>query len=310
MRNGSPSMPLTGALSFVTAPDFEAPTDQDGNNSYVVQVRASDGSLFDVQTITVQVTPVEEQVNQQPQIVSDGGGDSAIVFRPENGTAVTTVVATDVDPGTTLSYAIVGGADAQRFVIDAATGALSFVAAPDFEAPTDQGGDNSYVVQVSASDGSLSDLQTLTVQVTDVGSTIVGDEGNNVLHGTAENDSIFGLGGHDILTGGAGDDRLVGGAGSDTAVFNVDFNTVKVVFEGNRIFIESAEGRDEVSGIENFQFTDGVIHPSGTRSWPSSDCSCWPSRSSRRSSGWRPKRQVRTDLRRNERFYRARGCLR
>ncbi len=28
---------------------------------------------------------------------------------------------------------------------------------------------------------------------------------------------------------------------------------------------------------------------SGTRSWPSSDCSCWPSRSSRRSSGWRPK---------------------
>ena len=251
---------LTGALSFVTAPDFEAPTDQDGNNSYVVQVRASDGSLFDVQTITVQVTPVEEQVNQQPQIVSDGGGDSAIVFRPENGTAVTTVVATDVDPGTTLSYAIVGGADAQRFVIDAATGALSFVAAPDFEAPTDQGGDNSYVVQVSASDGSLSDLQTLTVQVTDVGSTIVGDEGNNVLHGTAENDSIFGLGGHDILTGGAGDDRLVGGAGSDTAVFNVDFNTVKVVFEGNRIFIESAEGRDEVSGIENFQFTDGVIH--------------------------------------------------
>ena len=84
---------------------------------------------------------------------------------PENATAVTTVAATDIDPGTTLTYAIVGGADAQRFAIDAATGALSFVTAPDFEAPTDQDGNNSYVVQVRASDGSLSDLQTITVQV-------------------------------------------------------------------------------------------------------------------------------------------------
>ena len=233
---------VTGVLSFVTAPDFEAPTDQDGNNSYVVQVRASDGSLSDLQTITVQVTPVEEQVNQQPQIVSDGGDDTAIVFRPENGTAVTTVVAADADPGSTLTYSIVGGADAQRFVIDAATGALSFVAAPDFEAPADQGGDNSYVVQLRASDGSLSDLQTITVNVTDVSPTVVGDDGDNVLAGTGENDLIKGLG------------------GNDTAVFNVDFNSVKVVFEGTRIFIESAEGRDEVSGIENFQFTDGVIH--------------------------------------------------
>jgi Ca2+-binding RTX toxin-like protein len=232
---------LTGALSFVTAPDFEAPTDQDGNNSYVVQVRASDGSLFDIQTITVQVAPVEEQVNQQPQIVSDGGGDTAILFRPENGSAVTTVVATDVDPGTTLAYAIVGGADAQRFAIDAATGALSFVAAPDFEAPSDSDRNNSYVVQVRASDGDLFDLQTITVNVTDVSSVIIGDNGDNVLRGTGENDIIKGL------------------AGNDTAVFNVDFNTVKVVFEGNRVFIESAEGRDEVSGIENFQFTDGVI---------------------------------------------------
>ena len=106
----------------------------------------------------------DQPANHEPQIVSNGGGDNATVSIPENAAAVTTVVATDVDPGTTLSYAIAGGADAQRFVIDAATGALSFVAAPDFEAPTDQDGDNSYVVQVRASDGSLSDLQTITVR--------------------------------------------------------------------------------------------------------------------------------------------------
>jgi Ca2+-binding RTX toxin-like protein len=62
-----------------------------------------------------------------------------------------------------------------------------------------------------------------------------------------------------VVQGGAGNDVLLGGAGEDTAVFNVDFNTVEVVFEDGTLFIQSAEGRDEVSGIENLQFTDGTI---------------------------------------------------
>ena len=50
----------TGALSFVTAPTFENPTDADRNNAYVVQVRASDGSLVDDQTVTVSITNLDE----------------------------------------------------------------------------------------------------------------------------------------------------------------------------------------------------------------------------------------------------------
>ncbi|MGB9366363.1 MAG: FG-GAP-like repeat-containing protein [Xanthobacteraceae bacterium] len=46
----------TGALSFVTAPNFDVPKDADHNNSYIVQVRVSDGVLSDDQTLTVQVT--------------------------------------------------------------------------------------------------------------------------------------------------------------------------------------------------------------------------------------------------------------
>ena len=49
---------------------------------------------------------------------------------------MTTVAATDID-SPTLAYSIVGGADAARFQINVATGALSFVAAPDFEKPSD-----------------------------------------------------------------------------------------------------------------------------------------------------------------------------
>ena len=63
---------------------------------------------------------------------------------------------------------IVGGADAALFTIDAATGALSFLAAPDFEAPGDADGDNVYDVIVSASDGSFTDTQAIAVTVANV----------------------------------------------------------------------------------------------------------------------------------------------
>ena len=68
-----------------------------------------------------------------PVITSNGGGDNAAVSVAENSTQVTIVTATDPDAGTTLVYSIVGGADAAKFKIGAATGALAFIAAPDFE---------------------------------------------------------------------------------------------------------------------------------------------------------------------------------
>jgi hypothetical protein len=158
----------SGALSFVTAPNFEAPADADGNNSYIVQVRASDGTLFDDQAITVNVTNVNEFT---PVITSNGAGDSATVSVAENTSAVTTVAATDAD-GTALGFTISGGADAGRFTINATTGALAFIAAPNFEVPGDADHNNSYIVQVRASDGTLFDTQTITVNVTDVSEAV------------------------------------------------------------------------------------------------------------------------------------------
>ena len=70
-----------------------------------------------------------------PAISSNGGGANASISIAENSTTVTTVTATDADPGATLTYSIAGGADAAKFSIDATTGALSFVSAPDHEAP-------------------------------------------------------------------------------------------------------------------------------------------------------------------------------
>ncbi|BBN53388.1 hypothetical protein TRE132_15130 [Pseudomonas chlororaphis subsp. aurantiaca] len=156
----------TGALSFIAAPNFEAPTDSGTNNVYDVIVRASDGTLFDDQAIAVTVTGVNDN---SPVITSNGGGATASVNVAENTTAVTTVAATDADlPAQTLSYSIVGGADAAKFSIASGTGALSFIAAPNFEAPTDSGTNNVYDVIVRASDGTLFDDQAIAVTVTGV----------------------------------------------------------------------------------------------------------------------------------------------
>lgn len=126
----------------------------------------SGGPLSTSTSVTINVTPVNDHV---PTITSDGGAASASISVAENTTAVTTVVGTDADlPTPTLTYSIAGGADAARFGIDASTGALSFVAAPNYEASTDANGDNVYQVVVSASDGTFAATQALAVTVTNV----------------------------------------------------------------------------------------------------------------------------------------------
>ncbi|MBK6653407.1 MAG: cadherin repeat domain-containing protein [Zoogloea sp.] len=151
----------TGALSFLAAPDFETPTDAGGDNVYDVTVQVSDGQgSTDSQAIAVTVTAG----NDNAPVITSGATASVA----ENTTAVMTVAATDADqPAQTLSFSIVGGADAAKFAINASTGALSFVSAPDFETPTDAGGDNVYVtVQVSDGHGALSSTQAIAVTVT------------------------------------------------------------------------------------------------------------------------------------------------
>ena len=54
------SITTTGALSFATAPDFEAPGDSDTDNVYDVTVQVSDGSLTDTQDLTITVTDAFE----------------------------------------------------------------------------------------------------------------------------------------------------------------------------------------------------------------------------------------------------------
>lgn len=103
--------------------------------------------------------------NQTPIITSNGGGDTGNTSLFEGTTAVTTVAATDVD-GDTLTYGIIGGADAAQFTINPSSGALTFTNAPAYSPAGDADGDNHYEVTVQADDGrGGTKTQDLTVEV-------------------------------------------------------------------------------------------------------------------------------------------------
>jgi Ca2+-binding RTX toxin-like protein len=107
-------------------------------------------------------------VNMAPVITSNGAGDTAAIAVLENTTAVTTVIATDANPGDTLTYTLAGGVDAAKFSINSSTGVLTFQAAPDFEGTgvnASAAGNNVYDVVVHVSDGVAVDTQSLTVTV-------------------------------------------------------------------------------------------------------------------------------------------------
>jgi Ca2+-binding RTX toxin-like protein/type III secretion system FlhB-like substrate exporter len=267
----------TGVLTFVSAPDYETPTDAGGNNIYDVTVQVSDGTLTDTQAIAITVTDVSENV-YAPVITSDGAGATASINVAENATAVTTVTATDLDAGSTLTYSIVGGADAAKFTIDAGTGVLIFASAPDFETPTDAGSDNVYDVTVQVSDGTLTDTQAIAVTATDIAEncvladggvtftdlsvtelsvtggtgndTITGSAGDDNLYGGAGNDTISGVAGNDIITGGTGADTLDGGIGTDTASYSASASAVTVNLTTN-VNTGGDAASDSLSGFEN-----------------------------------------------------------
>src|SRR5205085_2206843 len=127
-----------------------------------VVVQVSDGANTDSQAIAVTVTNANDNA---PVISSNGGGATASISVAENGTAVTTVTASDADAGSTLTYTITGGADAAKFAIDANTGALSFVSAPDYVNPSPARRYTVYDVVVQVSDGVNTDSQTIAVTV-------------------------------------------------------------------------------------------------------------------------------------------------
>ena len=251
-----------GVLTFVSAPNYEAPADADTNNDYVVVVRATSGTgareMTADQTITVTVTDVAGEApgapatpvvspasvssvdvswavpsNAGPRITDydyqyrvkspagswtevtnttiavtnttitglaesteyevqvratnaegtspwsepSGSGsthanaapvfDSLATFNAaENQTAAGTVQASDSDSGDSVTYMIQDVADGAQFTIVASSGVLTFVSAPNYEAPADADTNNDYEVVVRASSGTGAREKTVDQPIT------------------------------------------------------------------------------------------------------------------------------------------------
>jgi VCBS repeat-containing protein len=190
----------------------------------VFSYRVADGAGgFALANLTITITGT----NDAPVITSDGGGAAAALPVPENTTAVTTVVASDVDQAATIVYSL-SGADAALFTINATTGMLAFVGAPNFEAPLDANADGIYQVTVQAADGLGGvDTQALSITVTDVNEPpVITSNGGGATAATSVAENTVGVTtvtAADVDAASVLTYAIVGGA--DNTLFSIDPNT-------------------------------------------------------------------------------------
>lgn len=161
----------TGALAFASAPDFEAPQDDNGDNRYELTVTVTDADgASDAQPVLVDVTDVDETLPNSSPVLTPVATPLSL---EENTVSVVDFEATDDrnSEGAGLTYRL-SGPDANRFDLNTATGELDFLTAPDFETPQDANQDNQYEITVEVEDADgATDSQALVIQVTDVDET-------------------------------------------------------------------------------------------------------------------------------------------
>ena len=155
---------VTGTLSFTAAPDYETPNSAAESNIYTVEIDVTDGVQATPSTLTLTIT-VTDAV---PAFTSSG---TATFAENGAGTAYTSVATV----GST--YSISGGVDQALFSINGATGAVTFLAVPNFEAPTDAGANNVYNIVITATIESQTATENVAITVTDVNENSSGGGG-------------------------------------------------------------------------------------------------------------------------------------
>lgn len=160
--------------------------------------------------------------------------DPGAITLLEGGTAVATIAGTDSE-NDSLTFALSSGDDESLFSMSS-SGELSFITAPDFEMPSDAGGNNVYEVTVQVSDGALSDTQALTITITDA------FEGR-VVDAPIKGAQVF----IDLNGDGVQDEDEPSGVTDDNGFFNV---TMFELPEGSSAKVISRGGTDILTGEE------------------------------------------------------------
>jgi len=145
-----------GILNFRKPPDYDAPSDKDGNNGYTFRIYPDTGLTFENSHIDITVRVLD---------ISDGAsvqGPDLVSFEENAADAIGTYTAPNSQTLTLF------GADADDFRLDG-NGELTFINPPNYEIPTDSDGDNVYEVFVGVTpEDSNVQPRCVLVTVTDV----------------------------------------------------------------------------------------------------------------------------------------------
>lgn len=172
------------------------------------------------------------------------------------GNGVITLSSVDIDVGDTHTYSILGGDD-DIFTIVGNELRLT-VDANEFE------NDVFYLDLQTTDSFGFTYTEGVFIHVTGP-STTVGDNGNNVINGTAADEGLYGFGGNDTINGGDGDDNIFGGDGGDTMDGGAGFDIVRFDTARSNLTINlatnSVSGDSTVTGdsIVNFEGASGGI---------------------------------------------------
>jgi hypothetical protein len=152
----------TGALSFITGPDYEAPGDSGGNNLYDIEIAVSDGTNTNSQTLVVSVNDLSEYIDLTNKLINENTagatvGDLSILdtaFGNEN-----------------ITYAL-SGDDSEYFVLEGTTIKLKSDVTVDYETR------NSYTLTITATNASgdsVTEKVTLKVNAAPTSISILND---------------------------------------------------------------------------------------------------------------------------------------
>ncbi|NRF50271.1 cadherin repeat domain-containing protein, partial [Pseudomonas stutzeri] len=148
----------TGAISIADGKTLDYET----ASQHVLTVTASDGTLSDTATITVNVN----NLNDNPVLISDSdAAANTVAENAANGTTVgVTALGTDADADTTVTYELTDDADG-RFAIDKDTGVITVADGSklDYESATS----HTVTVKATSSDGST-ETADFTIAVSNV----------------------------------------------------------------------------------------------------------------------------------------------
>ena len=184
--------PLTRRFVFVGPPDFESPTDRNGNNTYELNFVATDSSG---RATVASVQVIVRDVNESPIMTTANRYSVA-----ENRNVPFRVEFSDPERQR-LSYSLVNVLDSRAFEINPDNGSLKFVTPPDYEALGDLNRDNTYQVVVRAFDGTNSIDELIEIEVTNVlepgvlrNDSITINQGathTSLIRGVLRNDNFF-----------------------------------------------------------------------------------------------------------------------